>query len=186
MLSNANGIKRRMRIGLGALALCLLAPVALAGPQEDTEQAEKEYVRGNLIGALSLWRKAADQGYAPAQARLGDMYDKTDEDKEAVEWYRKAAAQGSAAGEFGLGEMYAKGEGVAKDPAQAYAYISRAAEKDYVPAMLILREAYRSGGLGLSRDDARSAEWDAKVQAIVNRDRPATPPAAAAAGTKKK
>lgn len=165
--------KRCGWIGLCAMTLSLGAPLALAGPAEDTEQAENEFARGNLIVAMTLWKKAADQGYAQAQARLGDIYDKSEEDKDAVEWYRKSAAQGNAAGEFGLGEMYAKGEGVAKDDTQAYSYISRAAEKGYLPAVLVMRETYRLGGMGVTPDLAKSAEWDAKAQELVARERPA-------------
>lgn len=161
----------RRWIVLSALLLSLVAPVAMAGPEEDTQQAENEFARGNLIVALALWRKAADQGYAPAQARLGDMYDKTEDDKEAVEWYRKAAAQGNAAGEFGLGEMYVKGEGVAKDQVQAYSYISRAAEKEYLQAMILMREIYRVGSLGVTADPVKSAEWDEKVKQAVAREK---------------
>lgn len=157
---------------LGAVVMSLVAPVAIAGPEADALQAENEFARGNLIVALALWRKAADQGYAPAQARLGDMYDKTEEDKEAVEWYRKAAVQGNAAGEFGLGEMYAKGEGVAKDPVQAYGYVSSAAEKGYLQAMILMRELYRTGGLGVTVDPVKSAEWGEKVKQAVAREKP--------------
>jgi len=158
---------------VSAIALCLVAPVAVAGPEEDTQQAESEFARGNLIVAMSLWRKAADLGYAPAQARLGDMYDKTEEDKEAVEWYRKAAAQGDASGEFGLGHMYAKGEGIAKDIEQAQTYVSRAAEKGHLQAMVLMREAYRVGGLGLGINLSKSAEWNAKVQQAIAQAKPA-------------
>lgn len=168
---------------LSAAMLAGVAPAALAGPQEDTEQAEKEFARGNLIVALSLWRKAADQGHAPAQARLGDMFDKSEDDKEAFEWYQKSAAQGNAAGEFGLGQMYLKGEGVAKDAEKAFLYIAKAAEKGNLQAVLLMRDVYRNGSLGQAVDLAKSAEWDKKAQEIVARE---TPPAAtpdATAGT---
>jgi hypothetical protein len=50
------------RAGLGALLLGLALSAAAAGPKEDTEVAEKEFARGNLIVALKLWKKAAEQG----------------------------------------------------------------------------------------------------------------------------
>lgn len=191
MASKTKGGTVRKWIGLGALALSaaalgVVAPAAFAGPKEDTEQAENEFIRGNLILALSLWRKAADLGHAPAQARLGDMYDKTEEDKDAVEWYRKAAAQGNAAGEFGLGQMYAKGEGVAKDAEQAYRYTALAADKGYLPAVLVMREVYRIGGMGMTADLAKSAAWDAKAQEIVAKERPPAEASAAAPESVKK
>lgn len=162
---------------LCAFALSLMMPMAWAGPKEDTEQAEKEFSRGNLILALSLWKKAAEQGYAQAQARMGDMLDQTDDDKEAVEWYRKSADQGNAAGEFGLGQMYAKGEGVKADPEQARIYIQRAADKGHLPAVLLMRDLTRSGDLGVKIDPIQSAAWDARASEILGR--PASQPVAA-------
>ena len=150
------------------LAASLLVPAAFAaaGAKEDSEQAEKEFARGNLVVSLSLWRKAANEGYAPAQAWLGDILDKSEEDEEAVSWFRKAAAQGDAHGEYGLGQMYAKGEGVKQDFEQARLYIGRAAQKDYLPAVVLMREMYKNGTMGLAADPAQAAKWDAKVKEL--------------------
>lgn len=152
-----------------AVTLCagILAPKAFAGPAEDTALAEKEFARGNLVVAMDLWRRAAQQGYAPAQVWLGDILDKAEEDVEAAEWYRKAADQGSAAGEFGLGQMYLKGEGVKKDFELARSAILRAAEKDYLPAVMLMMESYRSGVMGLPADQIKADEWEAKVRALL-------------------
>ena len=66
--------------------------------------------------ALDWLHKAADQGYAPAQAELGHAYEsgwagiKVD-NAEAMEWYRKAADQGSARGQVGVGALYTNGWG---------------------------------------------------------------------------
>lgn len=151
---------------LCALAALMVVPMAWAGPAQDAEQAESEFARGNLIVALSLWRKAAEQGDAKAQARLGDILDKAEEDAEAVTWYRKAADQGNADGDFGLGQMYAKGEGVKRDPEQARLYVRRAAEKDHVSAIMQMRESYRLGNLGLPVDPEQSAAWDKKLKSL--------------------
>ncbi len=150
----------------GALLWAFITPGALAQPAQDAELAEKEFARGNLIVAMSLWRKAAQLGYAPAQARLGDVLDKAEEDVEAADWYRKAAEQGNAAGEYGLGQMYLKGEGVKKDVEKARSYILRAAQKDYVEAVVLMMGAYRSGGLGLAVDPAQADAWEAKLIAL--------------------
>lgn len=158
--------KHRVRLLLAAALLGLAAPFASAGPAEDAEQAEKEFARGNLVTALSLWRKAAESGHAVAQARLGDVLDKADEDEEAVKWYRKSAEQGEPAGEFGLGGMYAKGEGVKQDYGQALKYISSAASKDFLPAMVVMRDIYKNGSHEQQANKAKFDEWDAKVRAI--------------------
>lgn len=144
----------------------LITPSAVAGPEQDTALAEKEFARGDLVASMGLWRKAAQQGYAPAQARLADILDKAEEDAEAADWYRKAADQGNAAGEYGLAQMYLKGEGVKKDFEQARLYALRSAEKGHLDAVVLMMEAYRTGGLGLTVDIAKADEWEAKVIAL--------------------
>jgi uncharacterized protein len=143
-----------------------VTPLAVAGPEQDNEQAIKEFNRGDLVASMALWRKAANAGYAPAQVWLGDVLDKSEEDPEAVEWYRKAASQGDAAGELGLGQMYAKGEGVKKDLTEARAHILRAAEKNYLPAMMVMMGAYRVGSLGVTPDAAQADAWEARLVAL--------------------
>ena len=65
--------------------------------------------------AAALWfRKAAEQGYAPAQSNLGTLYRDgrgvAQHDTDAVIWFRKAADQGDAVAEFQLGNQYANGK----------------------------------------------------------------------------
>ena len=159
--------KMNLNYRLGCAVLCgLVASAAIAGPQQDTESAEREFARGDIFAAMGLWRKAAQEGYAPAQTRLAEILDKAEEDQEAFEWFRKAAEQGYAAGEDGLGQMYAKGEGVKKDFEMARTYVLRAAEKNYVPAVKLMMNVYRSGGLGLAVDATKAEEWEAKVMAL--------------------
>jgi hypothetical protein len=158
---------RRWRaLALGACALSW-ALAASAGPAEDSASAESEFARGDLKAALALWRKAAEAGHAPAQARLGDILDKSEDDEEAVAWYREAAGQGNAAGLFGLGQMYAKGEGVPKDGAKAFDYVLQAARKDHVDAAIMLVGVYRNGGLGQAPDPAAADAWEGKLLKLV-------------------
>lgn len=154
-----------------AVLLSLIAPMAVAGPQQDAELAERELEKGDLIAATALWRKAAQQGYAPAQVRLAEILDKAEQDEEAVDWYRKAAEQGNAAGEYGLAVMYVNGEGVGKDPGKARFFLLRAANKNYVPAMLLLAESYKAGELGLPIDLEQAGIWEDKVYAVTGRIR---------------
>jgi TPR repeat protein len=83
--------------------------------------------------AVQWYRKAADQGYAPAQTALGAMYQSGEgvakDPYEAVRWYRQAAEQGDQQGQFGLGAMYARGAGVAEDKAAAYMWCNLAAAR---------------------------------------------------------
>lgn len=156
-----------IRLGVAAAGCCLGMSLAFAGPEEDNALAKKEFERGDLVVSMSLWRKAAQAGYAPSQVWLGDILDKAEEDVEAAEWYQKAADQGSADGEYGLGQMYLKGEGVKKDVEQGKRYIERAATKNHVDAVKMMMAAYRQGGMGLSVDHAQADAWETKLIAIL-------------------
>ena len=94
----------------------------------DIHTKSKDYAE-----ALKWYRKAAVQGYAPAQHGLGLMYHKGEgvlEDyREAVKWYRKAAEQGHAGAQNNLGNMYHKGYGVPEDYVKAYAWYILAASQ---------------------------------------------------------
>ena len=82
--------------------------------------------------AAELYRKAADQGNAEAQCRLGAMYEKgravpQDADM-ALELYREAAEHGNADAMCRLGAMYDKGDAVQKDINTAKEWYRKAAE----------------------------------------------------------
>ena len=162
---------------LGAMCCCLHVPAVLAGPQQDTETAESSYRKGDLVAAMALWRKAAQAGYAPAQARLGDALDYAEEDEEAVQWYRKATEQGSVAGEYGLGLMYLRGKGVAKDDEKARFHILRAANQNYVPALRVMMELYKAGAAGLPVDPAEAERWEDRMYAASGQTKPPKAPA---------
>jgi TPR repeat protein len=164
MNDDSFGMPRALRVLL--LALCIAAPGVGAAPKDESDDGERAYRSGDLIGAMAKYRKAADAGYAPAQARLADFLDAADEDAAAVALYRKAAAQGDAHGEFGLGSMYAKGEGVAKDVDEGRRLIFAAADKNYPAAVELAIKVHRSGGLGLPPDPAQAGLWEARARAL--------------------
>src|SRR5207237_606106 len=92
---------------------------------------EGEGVPKDAAQAAFWYRKAAEQGYATAQASLGGMYQEgkgvpKDAGKAAF-WYRKAAEQGDPFGQVLLGFMYSDGEGVPKDVVMAYLWHNLAA-----------------------------------------------------------
>jgi TPR repeat protein len=141
-------------IQLPVVVFCLLNFTAImADPVEDTKKAEEAYYRDDLPVALELYRKAANEGYAPAQVRLAYILDWSESNEEAVEWYRKAAEQNNAEGKFGLGVMYSNGEGVETDPELALKLISESAEQEYPPAMNRLGVAYERGEFSLDKDE---------------------------------
>ena len=102
--------------------------------------------------SVAWYRKAAEQGYAPAQSNLGFMYDEgkgvPQDDAEAFAWYRKAAEQCSAVAQFNLGVMYTSGEGVVlPDDAAAVTWFREAAEQGDAPAQFTLGFMYANDGL---------------------------------------
>lgn len=155
--------KRGKNKWLVVLLVAAMVSTAFATPEEDTELAEKAYNAGDLPKTIALLGKAAVQGYAPAQVRLGEVLDYAEEDEEAVRWYRKAIEQGSAAGELGLGIMYLKGEGVAQDSEKALYWVGRAAGKNYLPAVEYLARGYRVGDFGSGVNIEQAEFWEAKA-----------------------
>jgi TPR repeat protein len=88
-------------------------------------------VAQDYTAAARWYRKAADQGNAFAQSKLGLMYARgqgvTQDYTAAVRWYRKAAGQGEAFAQTNLGFMYEVGLGVTQDYVQAHMWYNLAA-----------------------------------------------------------
>jgi uncharacterized protein len=141
-----------------ALLLAWHACIAWAAPEDDFRAGSQAYRGGDVVQAMARLKAAADAGYAPAQSLLAYILNQAEFNDEAVAYYRKAAAQGDAEGEFGLGSMYAAGEGVKRDPAEARKWITRAAERDHVPAIRMLALAYIKGELGIDEAERGSAD----------------------------
>jgi len=81
-------------------------------------------VRRDVLKAIRLYEKAAEQNVAQAQANLGVIYDEgkliPEHDELAVYWYEKAAAQGHEVAMFNLAVNYFEGQGVAQDHEKAW------------------------------------------------------------------
>ena len=84
----------------------------------------------DYVKARQWYEKAAAQGYAEAQYKLGQLYHFAlgvpQNYAEATKWYEKAAAQGDADAQFSLGLMYATGDGVSQDDVRAYLWYTLA------------------------------------------------------------
>jgi TPR repeat protein len=112
--------------------------------------------------AVRLWRFAADQGLAEAQARLGRMHRKglgglPKDDHEAVRLFRLAADRGNASAQCNLGFMYANGRGVAKDEREAARLYKLAADQGDAIAQTNLALMYWDGKGGLTKDNREAA-----------------------------
>lgn len=145
--------------GAGVVLFLAMTVPVMAGPADDYEKGYAAYRRDDLMSAMQHLRTAADQGHAPAQALLGYILDRAEENEAAFELYEKAALQGNADGMYGLGTLYLNGEGVEQSDEQTIAWFTRAAEAGHEVAIMALATAYLEGGLGLAPDRQKAIEW---------------------------
>ena len=127
------------------------------------------YTAGFLVSekrdakAVALWRKSADQGFAPAQRALGEAYaygNGVDADySEAVRWCRLAAEQRDRRGQFCLGLMYGIGVGVEQDYAESLRLLRLAAEQGEGAAQARLGDMYATGEGGVERNPEEAHRW---------------------------
>jgi hypothetical protein len=107
-------------------------------------------------------RKAAEQGYAPAQNDLGASYyhgqGNPQDFAQAVYWFRKAAEHGNTVAQNNLGASYYAGHGVPQDYAQAAYWYRKAAEQGYVASQANLSASYYNGQ-GVPQDYAEAYFW---------------------------
>ena len=144
---------------LAAAVMLFSGAAALADPARDLKRGNIAYDRGDVVDAMNHYRRAARQGYAPAQVRLAYILDAAEFNAEAVEWYRRAAEAGDPEGLYGLGQMYLKGEGIERDRDQGRDWIVRAAEAGLTSAMRVLATNYERGGMGLDPDPELARHW---------------------------
>jgi hypothetical protein len=97
-----------------------------------------EGVKKDKKKATQLIRKAADQGFPPAQCSLGIMCEKEGNFSDAFTYYKLAADQGFAQGELCLGMAYWGGQCVEKDMDEAMRFFLLAAGKGNETAMSAL------------------------------------------------
>ena len=167
---NCEGITEMLRVLIsGVVLFCVLVVSPGSGDawaEDASETFEKgltAYNRGDLPGALPLFREAAEGGSADAQAWLGYLLDLAEENVESVRWYRAAAEQGNKEGMAGLADMYAKGEGVERDLAEARSLYEKAADAGHDRAARVLARAYENGGLDVEADAGRAAHWASRA-----------------------
>ena len=94
-------------------------------------------IKPNLVSGVYRIREAAEQGYAPAQQLMGNLYDSgtgVPQDFEmARDWWRKSAEQGDANAKFYLGRSLIA-QGVPEQLPEALAWIKAAADQGDVDA----------------------------------------------------
>lgn len=137
-------------------------------------------VERDVVKALDLHRKAADQGLVAAEHGLGVFYYQgmgvKQDYAEALKWFGRAAAKGFAESEFNLGVMYFNSEGVRRDEIEVVKWISLAAARKFAPAQYRLGRMYEAGVIFATNPDAalhwyRQAEANGSRQAAAARAR---------------
>lgn len=130
---------------------------------------DSQDLKQNDYTSFELYHKAAEQGDAEAQYRLGCMFYEGEADdieldsEKAFAWFLKAAEQGHAQAQFYLGEMYALGEVDDVDSkdasaASACAWYSKAAAQGHTAAQRCLGYHYYQGK-GVTKSLAQAMEW---------------------------
>lgn len=144
-------------VGSMALVIAGLACVAIFKDENKTKlvilhsTGEEEFTTGVALmereeyeNAVRYFRKAAEQGYAPAQFNLGVCYANgagVEKDMvEAVKWFRKAAEKGMPEAQWAMAGCYAGGEGVEKDMGEAVRWARKAARQGHPIAKKALKE----------------------------------------------
>ena len=116
-------------LSLRCLAALLLLSLLLIGCDRDPRQnqyrnAMQQLVRGDYRTAALTLNALAQQGYAPAQFRLGSLYRHglgvPRNERHAVYWFEKAAQQEDIGGQYRLAESYQRGEGIPVTPELAF------------------------------------------------------------------
>ncbi|KAG0251217.1 hypothetical protein DFQ27_008916 [Actinomortierella ambigua] len=107
---------------------------------------------------VALWLgKAAEQGDPEAHVYLGTIYERQQNQDEAMAWFLKAADLGHARAQYLLGRHY-QGAGNHQDHAVAIDWYQKAASQDYVEAQTTLGVTYFNGH-GVPRDNTEAAFW---------------------------
>ncbi len=150
-------------------ALILFLTLYLSFPaiaNEYFDKGDAAYQETNYKTAITWFYKAAEQGDANAQDKLGIMYAagmgvKKDY-KTALAWFNKGAEQGYAEAQYNVGVSYERGLGVKKDYVQAVTWYRKAAEQGYVSAQSNLGFMYDKGQ-GVKKDYVQAVAWYRKA-----------------------
>lgn len=160
---------------VGILYCSLLSPIAFATPEEDMASADKAFNEEDIKEAARFLRLAAEQNYFPAQVRLGEFMNASDDHEEAFGWFLTAAFQGDAAGQYNLGQMYAFGFGTQQNFEKALYWTKKAAEQNFLPAVQLLAMSYKvipnadnknpkvKNSLGVIPNQEQADFWAAKL-----------------------
>jgi hypothetical protein len=148
---------KRWLIGFAAVAV-LLSPARA----QDWDAGLAAFDRGAFADALAEIEPLAENGFAPAQHKLGQMYQQgagvAPNASAAVLWFSKALAQGYLPAVQSIAEAYRKGLGVPRNPAKAVNWYKLAAEGGETRSMITLGAMY-GNGQEVPQDLVRAHMW---------------------------
>lgn len=123
------------------------------------ERGYPPYVERDSVMARELYFRAADKGYAPAEALVGYFcYDPASPSRDvakALHYTERAAMQGDAKAANNLGWMLLEGDGVVHDAAKAAYWFGKGADAGLPVAQAQLADLYRAGK-GVERDTLKA------------------------------
>jgi localization factor PodJL len=147
-------------------ALTLTAPATKGDDASDLKaqftDAAAKVDNGDASGVAPL-RTVANLGYAPAQRRLGKLYEDggagvTKDEVEGRRWTQRAAANGDPRGMHNLGLDYYEGTGGVKNMAVAAQWFQRAADLGLRDSQYNLARFFEAG-LGVKQDLPAAYKW---------------------------
>ncbi len=113
--------------------------------------------------AAKWLRKAAELGFAPAQDKLGLVYEHgagvAKNWREAAKWYLRAAERGYADAQYHLGVLYGNGQAFPIDYVQSVKWCRKAAEQGQIEAQATLGRIYISDVDGVPMDIEEAKSW---------------------------
>ncbi|KAF9430916.1 hypothetical protein BGZ76_000649 [Entomortierella beljakovae] len=117
-------------------------------------------------GAIEWYHKAAIQGHARAQQRMGYHYylgyGVKSNNSLAKRWYFKAAEQNEPVAQNGCGILYKEGKAFPVDHPKAMEWYLKSAEQGYSNAQRNIGCLYASG-LGVPQNYSKAMEWHLKA-----------------------
>jgi len=147
-----------------AKALQWLRSAAKAGDAKAQWNLGGMYVAGtgglkaDLNAAFDWCQQSADQGFVPAQATLGILFERAGQHALALQWLTLAAKAGDPEAQHNLALMLRSGKGGAVDLAGAFEWLLRAADQGVANAQARLGVAFGAGE-GVAADPIEAHKW---------------------------
>jgi len=126
-------------------AVAIWRPLAEKGDADAAFNLGQAYRLGRGVkldlAQAQIWLdRAARKGHVDAQTTLGLLLFQNGNQTAAMRWLNGAAEAGEPRALLMVGTALYNGDGVAKDPVKAYAYVSRAAAQGLAPAKATLAD----------------------------------------------